>query len=281
MFGRRQPRLGAKPNPPDERDRSFDQLSLADGDASKDVLLTVPGIYDQGQTNSCTGYALAGEGATMELEAGVFREEWSALFPYWHGRHVDGYHEEDGGAVPRSVLQAARKRGVCGLGAWKPGLLGRRVNKRPSRKAHRRAFLRRGLSYYHLHGFGDSIVRQVDAALDGRLPVGVSMTVRRSFYAPGGDLVLDTLRVDDPIDGGHRMYLSGRERGLYRLTNSWGKGWRGKGHVWVTPQFVSTYLYDFAVITGWNLLRTAHSAPAHFTPEGTRMTLPGTKELVG
>src|SRR6266700_2633974 len=74
-----------------------------------------PPVYDQGQTNSCTGngsaalvhYCLIKEGLATGLQVP------SRLFAYYNGRVLDGTIAIDGGAEIRSVIKGIVTHGIC------------------------------------------------------------------------------------------------------------------------------------------------------------------------
>lgn len=255
---------GAHFNRPDARDLSVDRLGLSSG-STRDVRLNRPPILNQGATNSCTGFALAGAGGTMERQVGLPWEPWSPWFPYWHGRQVDGLQHEDEGAYARSVQHAARHRGVPYLRHWDRGMLGWRVNRQPSRRAHRHAYARMGLSYWWLSAVDlDLKVEQANAALDAGLPLLISLSLRESLYRDNGPFYYDTFAASDPVRGGHRMYIAARRGGYYGVVNSWGPTWRDGGVVWFSPEVLALFCSDVCVLTGWERLRSFQSTPRHY-----------------
>lgn len=264
MLLRRRRASGARANGPVfATDYEFGALSLASS-SRRDVVLSAPPVLDQGRFSACTGFELYATIGAMEAEVGLPARPVSPWWCYWHGREVDGIEIDDSGARPRSVYHAVRHRGAADFDEWKRGLLGWRVNRRPSRKAHRGAYDRRGLSYYFLRATGESRIEQIDAALDAGLPVGMSFIVRDSFYGLKAPAHVDGFSVTDAARGGHRVAIMARVGGRYGVMNSWGTAHGDGGWSWWSPSALMVYAYDLSVVTGWELLGRAPRAPAHY-----------------
>jgi hypothetical protein len=57
----------------------------------------------------------------------------------------------------------------------------------------------------------------------------------RAMFSPGPD---GFIRPEGPVEGGHAYLCSGanRERGVFRITNSWGTGYGQNGRVWISGE---------------------------------------------
>jgi len=248
------PRLGYRPNPPDDRDLSIDALSLGQASANGRVLF-VPEILDQGSTSSCVGHAMATAVGVMEVENNLLYEPASPWFVYYHSRLQHGDEKVDGGTYIRTACDAARHEGMPATQYWDRGALNFRVNRQPGRNAYRFAHGRRGLSYYRIKGFADEKLLQIRAAIDAGLPVIFGSTVRQSFLDWNGPDVIDAPKQSEPVAGGHAMCMVGYDsaRG-FKIVNSWGTRWRDHGCAWLTPDYVIGFCRDETVISGWERL---------------------------
>lgn len=226
---------GARRDTPDPRDYSIARLGLAD--ASGDVDLSRPSecpIKDQGSTSSCVGQSLS---SGIQLAYLVGNGEpcpvLSALDAYFGARELEGEAIRDAGCYPRLALKAVMAHGIATEESWPFGLL--RVNRRPSWRARRDGYPRRGLrGYYSLSG-----PEQVALALRHRRPVQMSWTVTDGFQRLRAHQLVEAF--PGKAVGGHAMLIVGVEAVAgalrFRIQNSWGTRW-GNGGFWTASAAV-------------------------------------------
>jgi hypothetical protein len=218
--------LGLIPDAQDDRDRRFDRpIHRAALPAAIDLRNGRSVVRDQGQTNACTGFALA---ALLEFHGAA--EPRAPLFIYYEARLRDGRLGEDRGASFRSALRAVIERGACreALHPFAP----RRVLLRPSNLAYEDARLCRAAEYARLIGLGE-----VKRAVEAGSPVLMGVMVTESFLSPmGGRAPMPA--ADERRCGWHAVLCLGYRDNAARpgggdliLQSSWGPGYGDGGFV--------------------------------------------------
>jgi hypothetical protein len=190
--------------------------------------LLVPGIYDQGQTGSCTGHAMAQAIWTM-----LGGNQPSPIAPYDGGRLLDMPPDptiplQDNGAEPNQVMRAGSVFGVPSAAIY-----GRfpadpaTINDRPTLYA-----LMAG-SYAHIAGAygilssGDQFALDIIAAIANGFPVTVATATGYVFNSyVGGVIGLP----DGPVDHyvcavGYAWDGTNASSIVLEIVNSWGQQW--------------------------------------------------------
>lgn len=98
-------------------------------------------------------------------------------------------------------------------------------------------------SWYHAQSMND-----VERWLLTERPIVVGVNWYRSFYSPDPKTALIKIAPNSPLDGGHAILVTGmnRERGLFRLQNSWGFNWRNSqyGRGWIEGETLERLLFQ-------------------------------------
>lgn len=257
-------------NPRDQRDHSteakygfFDAgVVLPANFTLRDAAESSPDLpADQVSTQSCVGQGYRGIVIVAERARGIVVEPPSALDAYYNARMnapLSPAKVTDDGCYPRSLADAAMRRGVCHEGMWPfdPA----KVNKSPSWEARRDAYARAGGSYSFIQSEGDALERAVQATLvTQRLPVGFGTQIGESYEDNNGPEIVD-FPYHEPTVGDHYQVIVGYETTqngvLYEVLNSWNKIWRDGGFVKFTGNYVRANVSsDFLVLDGWNSLK--------------------------
>lgn len=191
----------------------------------------LPEVYDQGAVGSCTAQALAGAIEILAPRAGYAPERPSRVDLYYRERALEGSTREDAGALLADGV-AALSRGWLPeaqwphLGVWSPRWVApppalspdapRLVNSEP------------------LAVTLDDVAWELACGH----PVVVGLEVTAAWEDPSGD----TLPPPEGTGiGGHAVCLVGydRERGAFRVRNSWGASWRDGGYAWLPWEWIA------------------------------------------
>lgn len=101
---------------PDKRDLKFGLSAGAPtATPTADLRASFPPVIDQGTTNACTGAASAAVLWTLAQKGAA---PFSALFPYYCARAVEGSIGSDIGCMPRDVIRELAKRGAPAETSW-------------------------------------------------------------------------------------------------------------------------------------------------------------------
>lgn len=204
---------------------------------------SLPPVFDQGKTASCTGQAVAAAIMLDELRDGVPppRQVPSRKFIYWNGRAATQGTPYDAGARISDVVDSLSTRGYC------PESLCpfENMTEAPTHIA-----FETGLA--HLVGNRRNVVQSER---------GIKQAIMAGRVVIAGMLAYETFEKEDaaatgivrlPKDneqylGGHCVCIVGwdDEYRFWEVRNSWGPGWGDQGHFWadyayfVNPQLSS------------------------------------------
>ena len=229
---------GCKRDTPDARDRPLGALRLSSSvPTSASVAHPCVVARDQGGTASCVGFAWAQALELAWAQQGVLTGDLSPLAIYFWARSYDRTVGFDCGTYLRSAARAVGKFGVPSEELHPFSFL--RVNRSPSWRAYRDGYDRGGVrGYYRITGSAAAKLAGVKQALANGLPVVGGWDIDAAFTDPRGPGLVD--RCSGSIIGGHAMAITGYgDDGNLTLLNSWGRSWRERGSVRVTPAFVT------------------------------------------
>jgi hypothetical protein len=227
------------------------------------------GIGDQGQTSSCTGWAMKGAMEIAARSAGLGGLDISARFLYANGRlkrdagkrSLRGEERpvlEDGGATLFWVAEMVTSLGWA-TEADVPSSSAGLVNRIPSWDAYvaARARKQQPEAILRVRAEGAQRLRQVDRALANGCPVVFGTAVSQAFMdcAPSEEPSVFGVPMPDRVEGRHAMVVVGRRVDpvwgpIYLLRNSWGPTWGGNtpspgtepapmGHAWVVASWLT------------------------------------------
>lgn len=188
-------------------------------------------VRDQGDTNACTGFALA---ATIDILMHKARRAADATVSpfmlYSMARRYDefpGYTADDGSSV-RGALKAWYRHGACREPLW-PRISMPKPNADPRKDWWQDAARRPLGAYYRVD---TRSVTDMQVALD---EVGVlyASVVCHAGWDEGFNRRVKEWIVPQrhviPSDGGHAICLAGYDDRGFVVLNSWGEGWGAKG----------------------------------------------------
>jgi len=209
-----------------------------------------PGVYDQGQTGSCTGNSSGSVVEFLRLKQRLWDFTPSRLFIYYNGRALEGTTDQDAGAEIRDVISGLLKFGAPSEKVWAfdPSLL----TVKPYTSAYEKAKL-------DLISGADRVLQTEQAirsTLAGGEPIVFGITVYESFeseaVASSGIVPMPGTR--EQSVGGHAIVIVGYDHAkrMFKIRNSWGKGWGQRGYCWLPYDYVLSpdLADDFWVLNG-------------------------------
>lgn len=210
LFGR--PHVGLRAPPADPLNPLPDNV-LLDG---------LPEVYDQGSVGSCTAQALAAAVEVLAPRAGYAPERPDRVALYARERRAIGHLGDDSGAILADGIAALRRGWEPERQhplAWGPAW---ELEAPPHAPEGPRLVSAEALDF-------DATTIAWELATGAPVAVGLRITAAwhdgpKTLPAPVG-----------PAVGGHAVLLVGysRQRGAWRVRNSWGSGWGEGGYAWL------------------------------------------------
>lgn len=194
----------------------------------------IPPVLDQGQTNACTGFALASVVYHLQRAAKRVPAECpvSPYMVYSMARRYDefpGDPDVDAGSSARGAMKGWFKYGACASRLWAAEKM-----PRPTKQAKDDWWLdavRRPLgAYYRLDpraisdmhvALNEVGILYVTAACHSGWETGLGVKSKGWWHIPRQKAT--------PADGGHAFAIVGYNRDGFIIHNSWGKGWGSAG----------------------------------------------------
>ena len=219
--------------------------------AKASLLDRIPGVFDQGQTGSCTGWATCGAIATRMNAQGAPIGMPSAPLLYKLSRAIDRTPNTDGslpalqdeGAMPNQVMRAVQEWGLRSLDAspFEP----ESINDEPSFLELEGASDCRLAGMYRIGASGSSRIAQIRSSIVAGYPVCFAIDVDDAFEEYDGSALLS--RFGGPNYGGHYLYCVGYDttstgETIITGVNSWGTSWGQSG----------LFEGDEAFVAGWS-----------------------------
>lgn len=226
--------LGARPSPPDERDKRYAVQSISPEQAAElPAAWTFAGyqqaIRNQGAEGTCVGFALAsGVMGYHELcqptTIRAYNRELSPRAVYQDARDIEPVPGP--GSYPRAALKAAIERGIPLEEDW-PYVAGAVGAERASGATSR---LYNRISAYHAV---PCLPFQLKAALKEYGPLLAVVKVYDGFYKP--DPTTGAVTRKGEARGYHAVTIIGwdDERKAFHVRNSWGVRWGQGGCCWL------------------------------------------------
>ena len=205
-------------------------------------LALFPPIWDQGDTNSCTGHGATRAIAYQRAKQGLPYLELSRLFPYWNGRMIDKAGPADEGATIGAVIQAAQQFGDCAYSdlPTDPKL----AIIPPSAQAFADAVQHKALSATRIWGADSSgLEYHSKHAIDvGGIPPVFGITVYESFQSDrvGNTGIVPMPGPKEESVGGHCIVAVAYDdpSQMFTCANSWSDSWGLKGYFKIPYAYV-------------------------------------------
>lgn len=244
---------GWRPDLPDGRDYIYDPKKQKN--ASNTVPNTIdlrtlgnlPDVYDQANTASCVGQAVAGaiEYNLKVIGNNVFTP--STLFIYYNARVREGTERfPSAGASLRNAVKGAAFLGAPPQDFWTFDV--NRVVEKPEQSAFNQSNREVIKRYSRL----PLDVATIKHAVGNKLAVVFGMSVYESFMSEAvtSTGVVPLPKNTEVLLGGHTMMLVGYDEKNFIFRNSWGNQWGEGGYGYVPYEYLtnSNLAEDFWVI---------------------------------
>jgi len=231
-------KYGWRPDLPDHRDYICDLKVKKSAPKTLDLRKSgnLPEVYDQGQTSSCTGNAIA---AAIQYGLKCQGKDPfipSRLFIYYNERLIEGtVNDPDAGAMIRDGIKSVANQGVPPETYWPFDI--NRVIEKPDLKAYNQA-QRSIIKQYSRVPVKLSNIQNV---LVHNIPIVFGMTLYNSFMedrvASTGVVPMPTST--DTVVGGHAMLIVGFDDKNFIVRNSWGEGWGENGYCYIPQEYIT------------------------------------------
>ena len=230
-------RFGWRPDKPDFRDKVC-SLKASSG-TSKNVDLrktgNLPPVYDQGQSSSCTGNAIA-----AAVEYGMKAQSKkdfipSRLFIYYNECLMEGTVAVDAGAEIRDGIKVVASLGAPSEDLWPFDLVN--ITVKPSDKAYEEA-LKGVIKQYSRVPVKLANIQNV---LTHKIPIVFGIMLYESFMSDSvaRDGMVPMPQVTEKPVGGHAMLIVGTTDTHFIVRNSWGQGWGDGGYCYIPHDYRS------------------------------------------
>lgn len=206
--------------------------------------------FNQLNTNSCVANSAT---AALSILLGLQGKPvipLSRLFLYYNARVIDSTTNIDLGCFIPNCFNTLSTLGVCPETIWdfKESM----VFKQPNIKAYKYGNDNKINAYYRITG---NRVDEIVSAINASHPIVFGTAVNRNFCDNtfnNKDYIVST-----PLGntvGNHSMLIVGYKivdgNTLFRIRNSWSKGWGEQGYCWFDESYINSYLSrDFWVPT--------------------------------
>ena len=229
---------GWKPQLPDIHDKVLSAARFGGAviPAHRDDRASMPPVYNQKNTNSCTGQGTAGALQYMRRKQGLEDFIPSRMFIYYNGRAMDGSQGFDGGSQVRNVIKSVATSGACSETDWTFDTS--HINSRPTDKCYTDAKTDLVTSYAAVPQDIDAI----RACLAHDIPIVFGFSIYSQFES---DAMAQSGMLEMPGTfsiqlGGHCVVACGYsdKSKVVICRNSYGSDWGDKGYFYVPYSYV-------------------------------------------
>lgn len=228
-------KLNMRPDPPDFRDRIYNPtLRALEHTHNAEPFRSAAWegrVMDQGDTQACTGFALAGMVEALLAHQRGARSRTAPPAPpvspfmlYYMARRYDEIPGDDanGGSTARAAMKGWNKHGACALDLWSAITLDA-CSANPRWVGD--AFHRPLGAYYRVD---HSSIPDLHAAINETGVVYVTASIHEGWRTPAADGAIP-FEYGSLLLGGHAFLLVGYDQDGFWIQNSWGPTWGRKG----------------------------------------------------
>jgi C1A family cysteine protease len=232
-------RYGWRRDNPDRRDIKWaaPKPVLRDLPTKADNRHLMPEIWQQGNTNSCTGQSMAAQIYGFQKKSGVPTIVTpSALFIYYNTRDIEDTENVDSGATLRNTLKAVSRWGYTGNNCWPFDVT--KINTKPVKPCYEEADPRKISQYQRVDQREDQIKAYL--AIEGTISFGFAVYPNFESDSVRKSGILTMPSPNDAPYGGHAVLLVGYDDStrMYLVRNSWGADWGLSGYFWMPYDYV-------------------------------------------
>jgi C1A family cysteine protease len=231
-------KFGWKKDLPDDRDHICKLEAMPGVSRNVDLRKTghLPPVYNQGDTNTCTGNAIAAAvqyGMRCQSKADFTP---SRLFIYYNERLMEGTTSVDEGAYIRDGIKSVASQGVVNEDLWPFDKT--KITVKPTENVYTEA-LKGVIKQYSRVPIK---LENIQNVLTHGIPIVFGATLYDSFL--GNDVDANGLvpmpDKNENVIGGHAMLMVGSDSKHFIVRNSWGPEWGDDGYCY----FPHEYLID-------------------------------------
>ena len=232
----------------DERDFKYKVAAPIDMDAHYDLTSGMPEIWDQGDTNSCTGHGIAAALAYAATRQGEAFTTPSRMFLYYQGRKIEGTTNVDHGAQIRNVIKGAVIYGAPPESEWDFQTL--HLTEDAPTSVYTDAAKHRVVQYQSVACAKMDLL----TALSEGYPIVFGFLVTSYFETPEMAKLGFLPSPGDSFQwvGGHCVVICGYnpDKKAFWVRNSWGPTWGIGGYFWMNEDYVLNpkWCHDFWII---------------------------------
>ena len=243
--------LGCRPDLPDQRDYLASGF-LDFGGKPQEAVSLRDGFLpprDQGNKNSCTGFALTSFREYLETldKYSLIKNRYvtegylSPLFVYNWERKMESTFDYDEGATLRSGLKVLRKYGVAKEGSFEYN----DSNFYKLYESNEETRLNRVFKFMRVDK------NLIKSCLSLGFPIVCGVSLYTTFYKVGGDGVVQDPNRQTSLLGGHAMVIVGYDENYVELRNSWGENWGYSGYCFITWDYFYNNVFDLWTAVLW------------------------------
>jgi C1A family cysteine protease len=205
---------------------------------SVDLTPHMPPVFDQGQTNSCTGNGLSEAIACAMSYHNNEKFIPSRLFIYYNERLIEGSENQDCGGIIHDGIRGCNLHGMVDESTWPFDI--NNIEVKPPQNIYDIA-IKDKIKFYA--PIDNTKIETLKATLAHGYPIVFGFTVYSAFeseeVAKTG--ILNMPQNGEEIIGGHCINLIGfsDEKEMFLCRNSWGPNWGQNGNFWMPFDYVT------------------------------------------
>jgi len=236
---------GLLPDPVDDRDYLYASIYSGSTHSSIDWSAMVGAVKSQGLASACTGFSVQTNYELLCKIKGLNFWDSSERYNYYWSRQIGSLFPQDTGAYLRDAMKTAVNRGCCpeSLCPYDVG----KINETPNVFAESFTSLSFPSIKNKLRLYSRvTSIDNIKYNLEKGYPVSIGIPLYADFFIKVGSDTLKVPAVGEKEKGRHAVLLVGYDdnRKAFNLLNSWGRGYRQSGFVWLPYEYLEKTNWD-------------------------------------